>query len=359
MGVGSKSILQVSRKELDVLLDDGMSALVDQGICWEEDLLHCEEGGCMPEADSQCVSARAKSRGLQQTGSLGSGNHYLEVQVVDEVFDEEAAAAMGLVQGQVCVMIHCGSRGLGHQVCTDYLTKMSSKAAEPESLGLPDGYELIDRQLACVAAASKLGQEYLAGMAGAANFAFVNRSAIAWRVRSVFEDVFKESARKLDMHTVYDVSHNIAKKERHIVDGEEKELLVHRKGATRAFGPGHADLPEAYAAIGQPVIVGGSMGTCSYVLAGTSGAMEQTFGSTCHGAGRQMSRSEAKRDLRPGAVMKNLEDLGIVVKVASPKLICEEAPESYKDVNDVIDTCHAAGISKKVVKLRPLVVVKG
>ncbi|KAL0022452.1 hypothetical protein WJX79_001856 [Trebouxia sp. C0005] len=272
------------------------------------------------------VSDRAKKRGRTQLGTLGAGNHYVEVQVVDQVYDEEAAAAMQLKKGTVCVMIHTGSRGLGHQICTDFF---------PE------------------------GQSYLAAMAAAANFAFANRSLIMSEVRSAFEKTFSKSAQELGMHMVYDVTHNTAKEEEHQVDGQKKKLLVHRKGATRAYPPGHPSLPDRYQKCGQPVLIGGSMGTSSYVLVGTQGAMEHTFGSTCHGAGRAMSRAHSKKILGYKEVMRLCESRGVTIRVATEKLIAEEAPESYKDVSQVVETCHNAGISKLVVKLRPIAVIKG
>jgi len=288
---------------------------------------------------------------LEQAGSLGSGNHYAEIQVVDEVFDEEAATAMGLSKGMICVMIHSGSRGLGHQVCTDYLEAMQRSSAKE--------FGLNDRQLSCCRIDSEIGRTYLRAMAAAANFAWVNRSVMAHCVRKTFSEFFGRSARDLELFQVYDVSHNIAKIEKHVVDGQEKTVLVHRKGATRAFAPHHPSVPDRYQNVGQPVLIGGSMGTSSYVMVGTETAMAETFGSTCHGAGRALSRSEAKRSLTAKSVLRKLASQGIVVKVSSLELIAEEAAEAYKDVSDVIDTCHDAGISRKVVRLRPLAVIKG
>jgi len=353
VGVGSRGVLELSEPELDQLMRHGMQWLVDKGYAWPEDLDCCEERGCMTIADPACVSSRAKNRGLQQAGSLGSGNHYMEIQVVEEVFDEEAARAMGLRQGTVCVMIHSGSRGLGHQVCTDFLEGMQKAVSRDPEL------KLNDRQLACCRLTSELGQNYLKAMAAAANFAWCNRAIMAYSAREVFARVMQKEARELDMHLVYDVAHNIAKIEDHRVDGKMKKLLVHRKGATRSFGPNHPQIPNKYKPVGQPVVIGGSMGTNSYVLVGTETAMQETFGSTCHGAGRQMSRSQAIRSLSSGAVLKDLAEHGIVVRVATPKLIAEEASEAYKDVSQVIQSCHEAGISKKVAKLRPLAVIKG
>ena len=353
-----------------------------EGYAWAEDKEHCEEAGRMLAADPTKVSQRAKRRGLPQLGTLGAGNHYCEVQVVDEVFDAAAARRMGIGRvGQVVVMIHSGSRGLGHQVATDALTAMERAMAR-------DGIEVNDRQLACARIGSQEGKDYLAAMAAAANFAWVNRSAMTFLARAAFARTFGRPAHELDMHVVYDVSHNIAKFEKHSVEveaegaeaeaeagegGAEKEgevrtkrkkleqrtLLVHRKGATRAFPPHHPLVPAAYQLIGQPVLIGGTMGTCSYVLTGTQEGMRETFGSTCHGAGRARSRNASRRQLDCGDVLAALKTRGIAIRVASPKLVMEEAPESYKDVSAVVDTCHEAGISRKAVRLRPLCVVKG
>ena len=280
----------------------------------------------MLSADPACVSARAKKRGLPQLGTLGAGNHYAEIQVVDEIYDEHAAAKMGIAKvGQVCVMIHSGSRGLGHQVATDALVSMEKAMRE-------QGIHTNDRQLACARIQSQEGQDYLAAMAAAANYAWVNRSSMTFLCRQAFAKQFDKSPAELDMHLVYDVSHNIAKEEEHVVGGEIKRLLVHRKGATRAFPPHHPLIPLDYQFTGQPVLVGGTMGTCSYVLAGTERGMAETFGSTCHGAGRASSRNKSRHTLDYKDVLASLEEKGIAIRVASPKLVMEEAPESYKDV---------------------------
>ena len=359
-------------------LELGMDWSLREGYAWAEDKEHCEEAGRMLGADPTKVSQRAKRRGLPQLGTLGAGNHYCEVQVVDEVFDAAAARRMGIGRvGQVVVMIHSGSRGLGHQVATDALTAMERAMSR-------DGIEVNDRQLACARIGSEEGKDYLAAMAAAANFAWVNRSAMTFLARAAFARTFGKPAHELDMHVVYDVSHNIAKFEKHSVeveaDGKEEDaeevegqtkekkkkkkleqrtLLVHRKGATRAFPPHHPLVPAAYQLIGQPVLIGGTMGTCSYVLTGTQEGMRETFGSTCHGAGRARSRNASRRQLDCGDVLAALKTRGIAIRVASPKLVMEEAPESYKDVSAVVDTCHEAGISRKAVRLRPLCVVKG
>jgi len=288
-------------------------------------------------------------------GTLGAGNHYAEIQVVDEIFDKFAADTMGISEkGQVVVMIHSGSRGLGHQVATDALLAME-KAAEKDK-GLSG---INDRQLACARIHSPEGQQYLAAMAAAANYAWVNRSSMTFLARQSFAKIFNTTPDDLDMHVVYDVSHNIAKIEEHLVDGKRKTLLVHRKGATRAFPPHHPLIPVDYQFTGQPVLIGGTMGTSSYILTGTNKGMAETFGSTCHGAGRASSRNKVRRTLAFQDVLDNLENKGISIRVASPKLVMEEAPEAYKDVNHVVDTCHNAGISNKVVKLRPIAVIKG
>lgn len=352
VGVGCKGSIQLDIKGagFDAVLRGGLPWLVEQGYAWPEDLECCEEGGCIKTADPSKVSSRAKSRGWSQVGSLGSGNHYVEVQVVDQIYDEKAAEAMGLNQiGRVCIMIHSGSRGLGHQVCTDALQEMQRVGRDNPN----------DRQLTAVPVNSAPGQKYLAAMACAANFAFANRGMMTQHVRDSFEAVFGGSAKKMDMHLVYDVCHNIAKIEDHMVDGRLMHLLVHRKGATRAFGPGHPLVPEKYRAVGQPVIIGGSMGTSSYVLTGTQKGMETTFGSTCHGAGRALSRSAALRGLTCQEVMQSLKARGIILKIETPKLVAEEAAEAYKDVSQVVQTCHDAGISKLCVRLRPIIVCKG
>ena len=307
----------------------------------------------MLQADPSKVSKRAKKRGLPQLGTLGAGNHYCEIQVVDEIFDKHAAARMGIDRiGQVCIMIHSGSRGLGHQVATDSLTAMEIAMTR-------DNLLVNDRQLACARISSQEGRDYLAAMAAAANFAFVNRSSMTFLCRQAFAKQFGTTPDELDMHVIYDVSHNIAKVEQHVVDGEVKQLLVHRKGSTRAFPPHHPLIPVDYQFTGQPVLIGGTMGTCSYVLTGTQKGMDECFGSTCHGAGRAQSRNKSRRNLSYQDVLDELEKKGIAIRVASPKLVMEEAPSSYKDVCAVVETCHNAGISNKVIKLRPIAVIKG
>ena len=353
VGVGSQGIIATSAKGLEAALEMGMDWSLREGYAWAEDKEHCEEYGRMLSADPNKVSARAKKRGLPQMGTLGAGNHYAEIQVVDEIYDKHAADKMGVERvGQVMVMIHSGSRGLGHQVATDALTEMERAMAR-------DGIHTNDRQLACARIHSPEGQNYLSAMSCAANYAWVNRSSMTFLCRQAFAKMFNSTPDDLDMHVVYDVSHNIAKVEEHMVDGKLKTLLVHRKGSTRAFPPHHPLIPVDYQYTGQPVLIGGTMGTCSYILTGTEKGMRETFGSTCHGAGRARSRNNARNKLDYQDVLDKLKTKGISIRVASPKLVMEEAPESYKDVTEVVNTCHDAGISKKAVKLRPIAVVKG
>merc|ERR1719486_865892 len=348
VGVGSMGIIPIKASDMEEALQLGIDWSLREGYAWPEDKEHCEEYGRMLNADPGKVSARAKKRGLPQLGTLGAGNHYAEIQVVDEVYNQKAADKMGIEElGTVCVMIHSGSRGLGHQVATDALVKMERCDVKTN-----------DRQLACAPIQSPEGQDYLAGMCAAANYAWVNRSSMTFLARQAFAKVFQQSPEDLVMHLVYDVSHNIAKMEEHIVDGQVKQLLVHRKGSTRAFPPHHPLIPVDYQMIGQPVLIGGTMGTCSYVLTGTKKGMRETFGSTCHGAGRAQSRNKTRRTLAYEDVLSNLDKKGISIRIASPKLVMEEAPEAYKDVTSVVDTCHDAGISNKVVKLRPVAVIK-
>jgi tRNA-splicing ligase RtcB len=353
VGVGSKGVIPTTMKDLEEALEMGMDWSVREGYAWAEDKERCEEFGRMLQADPSKVSKRAKKRGLPQLGTLGAGNHYCEIQVVDEIFDAHAAARMGIDKvGQVCVMIHSGSRGLGHQVATDSLTAMESAMAR-------DGILTNDRQLACARIDSPEGRDYLAGMAAAANYAWVNRSSMTFLCRQAFAKMFGKTPDDLDMHVIYDVSHNIAKVEQHVVDGDLKTLLVHRKGSTRAFPPHHPLIPADYQFTGQPVLIGGTMGTCSYVLTGTQKGMDECFGSTCHGAGRAQSRNKSRRSLSYQEVLDKLAAQGIAIRVASPKLVMEEAPESYKDVCAVVETCHQAGITNKAIKLRPIAVIKG
>eukprot|EP01029_Cantina_marsupialis_P029201 TRINITY_DN779933_c0_g1_i1.p1 TRINITY_DN779933_c0_g1~~TRINITY_DN779933_c0_g1_i1.p1 ORF type:complete len:512 (-),score=155.05 TRINITY_DN779933_c0_g1_i1:222-1757(-) len=353
VGVGSRGCIPTTRENLTSALDEGIDWCIREGYSWVEDKEHCEEFGRMLTADSTKLSQRALKRGQPQLGTLGAGNHYLEIQYVDEIYDKHAAKKMGITEiGQVCVMIHSGSRGLGHQVATDALNASAKVMAR-------DGIKVNDMQLACSRISSVEGQNYLQSMGAAANYAWANRSTMTFMARQAFQKQFKMSADDLDMHLVYDVCHNVAKVEEHMVDGRPKKLLVHRKGATRAFPPGHPLIPIDYQFIGQPVLVGGSMGTCSYVLLGTETAMEKSFGSTCHGAGRSMSRAKSRRTFDQADILADLKERGIGVRMASPKLVTEEAGPSYKDVTEVVNTCERAGLSRKCIRLVPAGVVKG
>ncbi|EDV29731.1 uncharacterized protein TRIADDRAFT_18395 [Trichoplax adhaerens] len=353
VGVGSRGIIPMNARDLDEALEMGMDWSLREGYAWAEDKEHCEEYGRMLQADSNKISLRAKKRGLPQLGTLGAGNHYAEIQAVDEIYDSFAAKSMGINRrGQICIMVHSGSRGLGHQVATDALFNM-------EKAMIKDGINVNDRQLACARIASDEGQNYLKGMAAAANYAWVNRSSMTFLARQAFAKCFHTTPDDLDMHVIYDVSHNIAKIEEHVVNGKLSTLLVHRKGSTRAFPPHHPLIPVDYQLTGQPVLIGGTMGTCSFVMTGTSQGMSETYGTTCHGAGRALSRAKARRSLNYQEVLDRLNASGISIRVASPKLVMEEAPESYKDVTNVVETCHLAGISKKCFKLRPIAVIKG
>jgi tRNA-splicing ligase RtcB len=348
-GTGGEGPIQLQVRELDEVLDRGAQWVVERGFGKQRDLEFTEARGALPEADPRKVSDRAKERGRRQLGTIGSGNHFLEVQYVEQVHDAAAARAMGLEAGLVVVLVHCGSRGLGHQVCTDYLAQMGAAMKKY-------GIELPDRQLACVPVGSDEGQSYLAAMRAAANFAWANRQAILHFLRGAFQRVFGEGA-QLEM--VYDVCHNIAKREGHRWDGRKVDVLVHRKGATRAFPPGHRELPDAYRDVGQPVLIPGSMGTASWVLAGADGAMRETFGSVCHGAGRLMSRTAAKKGRNAHEVQKKLEEQGILARSETRDGLLEEVPEAYKDVDEVIEVVHTAGLARKVARLRPLGVIKG
>lgn len=348
-GLGSESKFKVNESELNEVFAMGARWAVEHGYGVPADLEHCEESGEMKGADPSKVSKKARDRGRPQLGTLGSGNHFLEIQYVQEIYDEEAAKAFGLKKGNVTVMIHCGSRGAGHQICTDYV-KVLEQASKKY------GIKLYDRQLACAPLSSREAQDYFAAMACGANYAWANRQIISHWVRGAFSSYYKSDV-KLDL--VYDVAHNVAKFEEHEVDGKRMKLCVHRKGATRAFAPGREEVPVAYRKVGQPVIIPGSMGSASYVLAGTQKAMDMTFGSACHGAGRVMSRHEAKKDVRGSEVRQELLERGIIVKAPKDSAIAEEAPEVYKEIDDVIEVVHRLGISKKVARLVPIAVAKG
>jgi len=352
-GLGSEGKIRVSEKELDKVLIQGSHWAVEKGYGNTEDIVVTEESGCIKGANPDKVSSKAKKRGIPQLGTLGSGNHFLEVEVVDKIYDRDAATAMGISEvGQVLVLIHTGSRGFGHQVCTDYVALLG-EAVKRYGINLPD------RQLACAPVNSPEGQDYLAAMSCAANYAWTNRQCIAHWTRESFIKVFGKSQRELGMEQVYDVAHNIAKIEEYTIDGKKLTLCVHRKGATRAFPAGHPDIPDIYQNIGQPVLIPGDMGRCSYVALGTELAMKESFGSTCHGAGRVQSRSAAKRSLRGADVAKALAARGITVKTGSMGSLAEEASEAYKDVNEVVEITHKAGISHKVSRAIPIGVIKG
>jgi len=353
-GLGSRRRdFSVSSHELDRIVSEGVKRIIGQGFGWPEDAEHCEERGQMEGADPSRVSQTAKKRGLSQIGTLGSGNHFLEIQKVDRIYNPQVAKVFGITdKDQVTVMIHCGSRGFGHQVCSDYLRVME-RAVHRYNISLPD------RELACAPGTSNEAQDYYKAMACAVNFAFVNRQMIMHWVRQSFEQVSGEPAEKLGLQLIYDVAHNIAKIEDHNIDGGRRKVWVHRKGATRAFPPGHEKLPADYRSHGQPVIIPGSMGTSSWLLVGTPKAMELSFGSTAHGAGRMMSRSAAKRRFWGGDVRKDLESRGIVVRSASAVVLAEEADPAYKDVDKVAEVSHNLGIATYVARLTPLAVVKG
>jgi tRNA-splicing ligase RtcB (3'-phosphate/5'-hydroxy nucleic acid ligase) len=348
-GAGRSGCIQISYQDLDRILVEGARWMVEHGYGYPEDLAHSEEGGAIGGADPSAVGDRPKKRGLPQIGTLGSGNHFLEVQYVERIFEPAIAQRLGLCQNEIVVLIHSGSRGFGHQVCTDYLRDMDQAMARY-------GISLPDRQLACVPVKSSEGQAYLAAMRAAANFAWANRQGMTHFARQAFKRVLGENA---DLRVVYDVCHNIAKLERHKVNGQERAVMVHRKGATRAFPAGRPEIPEAYKDIGQPVLIPGSMGTASYVLVGAQGSLEETFGTTCHGAGRVMSRTAAKKSAFAQNARQRLEERGVVVRSETRDGITEEIPEAYKDVDAVINVVHNAGLSKRVARLKPLGVIKG
>jgi tRNA-splicing ligase RtcB len=351
-GVGGKGRLQLDGREMDAVLSEGVKFVLSHKAGWEEDEELCEDEGTLPNARPEFVSDRAKERGSSQLGSLGAGNHFLEIQVVDEVRDRRAAEVMGIFEGQVCVMVHSGSRGVGHQTCTDHLKVVDRLSSEL-------GYSLPDRQLACVPLEHEVAESYLGAMDAAGNFAKANRQVLTDAVRESFEVVLRRPARDMGMSLVYDVSHNLAKFEEHNVGGVKRMLCVHRKGATRSFGPRRTEIPSSYRDIGQPVIIPGSMGTASFVLVGTEAAHDLAFGSTCHGAGRAMSRTQAKKVMSGRELKEELEEQGIVLAHSSVKLLAEEAPYAYKDATEVVETCEGVGLSKVVARLRPVGVVKG
>ena len=351
-GVGSKGAIRLSTSQLDEVLVKGVPWAIDNGYGTKDDAEVCEENGHMDKADPNKVSDRARKRGAPQLGSLGSGNHFLEIQKVAEIHDEEAAKRMGIEQGQVTVLTHCGSRGFGHQICSDYL-RISEQALKKYNISLPD------RELACVPNSSEEGESYRKAMFAALNFAWSNRQMITHWTRKSFERVFKQSEADLGMNLVYDVSHNIAKVEKHTIDGKQKSVVVHRKGATRAFPANKEEVPKKYRDLGQPVFIPGSMGTGSWILLGQPNSMNLTFGSTAHGAGRTMSRTKARQNYTESQVRKFLSDKGIEVKALTRDGIVEETPQAYKDVDSIVNVSHELGIATKVAKLVPIGVIKG
>jgi tRNA-splicing ligase RtcB (3'-phosphate/5'-hydroxy nucleic acid ligase) len=351
-GVGTKGALNLSSAELEQVCRLGARWALKNGYASEQDIRRTEENGQIEGADPSEVSPRAMERGRNQLGTLGSGNHFIEVERVEEVFNAEAAQAMGLTEGTLCLSIHCGSRGFGHQICTDFVQTFQA-AVRKYNIHLPD------RELVCAPMNSPEGKSYLAAMRSAANYAFANRQLLAHQARRAFEEALAGKLKNWHLHQVYDIAHNIAKIETHVVDGIKMKVCVHRKGATRAFGPGSAGLPAEYQAVGQPVLVPGSMGTASWVLVGTEGSMERSFGSSCHGAGRLLSRSQAKKRVRGDQLKLDLQAEGIRVRAGSLPGLAEEAPQAYKDVDQVVETVSGAGIARKVARLRPIIVVKG
>ncbi|MDL2246652.1 RtcB family protein [Methanobrevibacter sp. OttesenSCG-928-K11] len=351
-GVGSKGKITLKENEINDVLDYGAKWAVENGYGWQEDLTFLEENGCIEDADSTKVSDKAKKRGIPQLGSLGSGNHFIEIQKVTDIYDEEIAKVFGIKEGMITIMIHTGSRGCGHQVCSDYLRKMD-RAYKKYKIDIPD------RQLACAPYDSDEAQDYLKAMYAAANYAWANRQMITHWVRESFENVLSKDAKDMNMGVIYDVAHNIVKEETHEIKGNNSDLIVHRKGATRAFGPGRNEIPEEYRDVGQPVLIPGTMGTASYVLHGTDIAMEETFGSTAHGAGRLLSRTQAKKDYSSEEIEKDLESKGIKIKATSKNVIAEEASGAYKDIDGVVKTSDTTGIAKIVAKVVPIAVTKG
>ena len=351
-GIGKGGRVKLSPKDLDAVLETGSLWARKKGYASDTDLELTEEGGCLSGANPQKVSRRAKDRGKNQIGTLGAGNHFIEVDEVDRIYDEKTAQRIGLFPSQITVQIHCGSRGLGHQVCSDYV-----KAFQKSSRHF--GYRLPDRELVCAPLSSKPGQNYLAAMKAAANYAFANRQLLADLIRECFERVLVGKLKGFQLYQIYDIAHNMAKVETHQINGRPTKVCVHRKGATRAFGPNSPELPQAYIGIGQPVLVPGSMGTASYVLVGTEQSMQHSFGSCCHGAGRTMSRKKAKKTVQAAALRETLESEGIHLRAGSMAGLAEEAPVAYKDVDRVVAVVHNAGIARMIARLRPLAVIKG
>jgi tRNA-splicing ligase RtcB len=351
-GVGSTGFVRLSAEDEEKVLVEGSRWAASRGYASAEDIACTESGGKLPGADPDAVSAVAKKRGRNQLGTLGSGNHFLEIDEVAEVFDEEAARAFGLFPGQAAVVIHSGSRGLGYQVCDDYLVTMADYMRR-------NAIDLPDRQLACAHIRSPEGKRYLSALTAAANYGFANRQLLAHQARECFLRFLGMGPRDLGMRLVYDCGHNNAKFEVHEVDGKKRKVLVHRKGATRCFPAGNTEIPEAYRHVGQPVLIPGDMGTASFILAGSPEAMRVSFGSTCHGAGRRMSRTQAKASVRGKSIVQEMEKRGVLVASASHKTLAEEIPEAYKNVSEVVSVVHDAGLARKVARLRPVAVVKG
>ena len=351
-GVGKGGSIKLQSGELVRILEKGSRWALKRGFATESDLERTEDHGCLEGADAARVSPRAKDRGKGQVGTLGAGNHFIEIDVVDEIADDTIAQRIGLWRGQIAVQVHCGSRGLGHQVCTDYVKRFQKSIRHY-------GFRLPDRELVCAPLSSPEGQDYLSAMKAAANYAFANRQVLTHHIRRSFEQALAGKVGNHNVYQIYDIAHNMAKIETHEVNGRKVKLCVHRKGATRAFGPGSPQLPAVYRDIGQPVLGPGSMGTASWVLAGTRASMTRTFGSTCHGAGRTMSRKKAKKSIQGPLLREQLENQGIHVRAGSMSGLAEEAPTAYKDVNRVVEVVHKAGIAKKVARLRPLAVIKG
>ncbi|MBD3339205.1 MAG: RNA-splicing ligase RtcB [Candidatus Lokiarchaeota archaeon] len=352
-GLGSEGKINLSSRDLDNLLDNGLNWALDNGYAVENDLIHCEENGFLKKADSSLISRKAKDRGIDQVGSLGSGNHFLEIQKVEEIYNPKIAKDLGIFdKNQITLMVHTGSRAFGHQVCTDSLRNIE-RAMKKYNIEIPD------RELACVPANTEEAENYLSQMACAANFGFCNRQLITHWLRESFEQQFNQNFEDIDMNLIYGVCHNILKIEEHEINGKKEKVNVHRKGATRAFPAGHPEIPQDYRSIGQPVLIPGTMGTSSYLCIGKKASMDLSFGSTAHGAGRVMSRHKADRKFPAKVVIKNLSDRGIIIEGASMKTIAEESPGAYKDVNQVVQVSHDLGIVEKIAKLVPLGVVKG
>jgi tRNA-splicing ligase RtcB len=351
-GVGVKGSVRLTLKQLEAVCRLGSEWALKNGFARPEDLPSTEEGGRVPGADPSAVSERAMQRGRPQLGTLGAGNHFIEIDVVEKIYHPEGAQAMGLREGDLALQIHCGSRGFGHQICSDYVRELQGAVRRY-------GIQLPDRELVCAPLSSPEGKRYLAAMTCAANYAFANRQILASHARRSFEQVLAGKVKDFDLHQVYDIAHNMGKIEEHLIDGRKTMVCVHRKGATRAFGPGYEGLPEKYRAMGQPVLVPGSMGTASWVLLGTEESMAQSFGSTCHGAGRVMSRKKAKKTIRGDRLRNQLQSEGIRIRAGSMPGLAEEAPQAYKDVDAVVNVVAKAGIAKKVARLRPVVVIKG